>query len=44
LRWYKEEVTPVVQYYRDKGVLVEINGEQSIEDVQKEILETLQLQ
>jgi len=44
LEWYKEEVAPVVQYYRDKGVLTEINGEQSIEDVQKEILETLQLQ
>jgi len=39
LRWFKEEVLLVVDYYKDKGILVEINGEQSIEDVQKEILE-----
>ena len=39
LRWFKEEVLPVVDYYKDKGILVEIDGEQSIKGVQKEILE-----
>jgi adenylate kinase len=43
LQWYQEEVVPVVEYYREKGVLVEINGEQSIEEVHQEILEKLHL-
>ncbi len=41
LRWFKEEVLPVVDYYKNKGILIEINGEQSIEDVEQEILEKL---
>jgi len=32
---------PVLQYFRDKGLLVEINGEGSIEDVQAEIRKAL---
>jgi adenylate kinase len=32
---------PVVEYYRHKGILVEINGEQSIEAITKEILTAL---
>ncbi|MEA3452868.1 MAG: nucleoside monophosphate kinase [Patescibacteria group bacterium] len=41
LRWFKEEVLPVVDYYKDKGILVEIDGEQSIKDVEQEILEKI---
>lgn len=37
LRWFKEEVEPVVDYYFKKNALIEINGEQSVEDVAKEI-------
>jgi adenylate kinase len=29
---------PVLDYYREKGILVEVDGEQSIEDIYKEIL------
>jgi adenylate kinase len=32
---------PVVEYYRHKGILVEIDGEQSIETITKEILKFL---
>lgn len=41
LRWYKEEVLPVVDCYKERGLLIEINGEQSIEEVHQEILEKL---
>ncbi len=33
---------PVIEYYRKKGLLAEINGEQSIEDIHKEIMKNLQ--
>jgi len=32
---------PVLNYYREKGILVEIDGEKSIEDIHKEILEKI---
>lgn len=32
---------PVLEYYRQKGTLVEIDGEKSIEDIHKEILEKI---
>jgi len=41
LQWYKAEVVPAIEYYREKGKLVEINGEQSIEAVHQEIMEKL---
>ncbi|MBI2098319.1 MAG: nucleoside monophosphate kinase [Candidatus Wildermuthbacteria bacterium] len=41
LQWYKAEVVPAIEYYREKGRLVEINGEQSIEAVHQEIMEKL---
>lgn len=41
LRWYKEDVLPVVDYYRQKGILIEINGDQLIEKVYQDILEKL---
>lgn len=39
LQWFGEEVMPAVNYYKEKGKLIEINGEQSIEDVGKDVLE-----
>lgn len=32
---------PVIQFYREKGLLVEVDGEQSIEDITNEILKQL---
>jgi adenylate kinase len=43
LSWFDSEVLPIVEYYKSnsKYNLLTINGMQSIEDVQKEILEKL---
>ncbi len=38
---FDQEVVPVADYYEKKGLLVRVNGEQSIEEVQKEILEKI---
>lgn len=40
---YKKEVKPVLDYFKKMGVLVEINGEQSIEKVHQDILAHLKL-
>lgn len=32
---------PVLEHYREKGILIEIDGEKSIEDIHKEILEKI---
>ncbi len=37
LEWFKEEVEPVIDYYKKKEALIEINGEQTIEDVNRDI-------
>jgi adenylate kinase len=37
LRWLRKEVMPVVSYFQEKELLIEVNGEQSTEDVEKEI-------
>lgn len=34
---------PVIEYYRKKGILLEIDGEKSIEDISKEISENLEV-
>ena len=41
LDWHKREVMPVINYYKKRGELIKINGEQSIEDVFKDILKAL---
>lgn len=41
--FFHNDVVPVVEYYRKNGMLVEINGEQAISDVHKEIVEKLKL-
>lgn len=38
---YFRQTTPLLEYYRERGLLVEVNGEQSIDDVQKELLATI---
>ena len=43
LEIYKQGEKDVLDYYRKKGVLEEINADQSIEDVNKEILGHIQL-
>lgn len=41
LKWFKSDVMPVVRYYKKTKRLIKINGEQSIEDVQKDILKCI---
>jgi len=43
LEWYKREVEPVIEFFEEKGRIVRINGEQSVEDVYKEIKQKLGL-
>lgn len=38
LEWNKELLSPVIKYYEDKNMLIKINGEQSVGDVFKEIV------
>ncbi|HJX70009.1 MAG TPA: adenylate kinase [Dehalococcoidia bacterium] len=42
LEVYFTQTVPLIDYYQQKGELVEINGEQSIEEVGKELLVLLQ--
>lgn len=39
---FEKEVVPVIEFFEEKKMLKKINGEQSIEDVQKEILEKIE--
>jgi len=41
LSWFKTDVQPSINYYKKRGELIEVNGEQSIEDVYKDILKVL---
>ena len=43
LAWFKVEVEPVLRYYKKKGMLIDINGEQSREDVYKEIRKKIKI-
>ncbi len=38
---FHEVTKPVIDYYRQKGMLVEIDGEKTIEEISKEILKAL---
>src|SRR3989339_512707 len=38
LKRYKEKESEVLEYYKQKGVLQEVNGEQTIEEINNEIL------
>ncbi len=41
LKIYKKEINPLLNYWREKGKLIEINGEQSIDKVQSDIIAKL---
>jgi adenylate kinase len=41
LDFYEENVIQVIEYYEGKGKLIKINGDQSLEDVFKDILKAL---
>ncbi|MBI2587775.1 nucleoside monophosphate kinase [Candidatus Azambacteria bacterium] len=43
LALFDQELVPVIGHYEKKGVLIRINGEQSVEEVAKEIAEKLGL-
>jgi adenylate kinase len=42
IRVYMDQTSPLIDYYRDKGLLVEVDGTKSIEEVSKEILKAIQ--
>jgi adenylate kinase len=46
LDWYDENVVPAIEQFRknDKFQVIEINGEQSIEEVHKNVLEALEFE
>jgi len=41
IRVYMEQTSPLIEYYRQKGLLMEVNGEQSIDEVSKDILKAI---
>jgi len=41
LSWFRTDVLPVINFYRKTGRLIRINGEQSIENVFKDILKII---
>jgi len=42
LRVFAEQTQPLVDYYREKGLLIEVDGHQSVDDVRKAIFEALE--
>ncbi len=43
MAWYDEEVEPVLDFYRERGLLTEINGEQAPEEVFNDICSRLNI-
>ncbi|HIQ04803.1 MAG TPA: adenylate kinase [Anaerolineae bacterium] len=41
LRVYFEQTAPLIEYYRQRGLLAEIDGEQTIEQVQHDLLDVI---
>ena len=41
LEVYKEETTPVLGFYRERGVLVDISGDNTVDEVNKQVMEAL---
>ncbi len=41
LDWYDDFVVPAINFFKEKGLLIEINGEQSIEKIHEDILAKL---
>ncbi len=38
---FHEKTEPVIEYFRNKGVVIDIDGEKSIEEINNEIMEKL---
>jgi adenylate kinase len=38
---YNEQTAPLIDYYRDRDVLIEIDGTQSIDDVTEDIMQAV---
>jgi adenylate kinase len=41
IRVYMDQTSPLIDFYREKGLLVEVDGTKSIEEVSKEILKAI---
>lgn len=41
IRVYMEQTSPLIEYYRQKGLLIEVDGQRSIEEVSQEILSAI---
>lgn len=41
LDWYEERVVPAINFFKGKGVVLDINGEQSVEGVFQEIIDKI---
>ncbi len=41
IRVYMDQTSPLIEYYRKEGLLVEVDGTQGIEDVSKDILKAI---
>jgi adenylate kinase len=42
MKVYQEQTSPLLDYYRERNLLVEVNGEQSINEVQQSLLLVIQ--
>ena len=42
LKVYEEQTEPLIEYYRERSLLIEINGDQSIDNVTEDILSSLE--
>ena len=43
LAWFETDVKPVLDYYRERGILKTVDGEKSIEEVQEDIVKILKI-
>jgi len=43
LSWFDEKVMPAIEYYREKDMLIKVNGEQPVKKVFKDILKKLKI-
>ena len=42
MRVYEEQTKPLLDYYGQKGLVVAVNGQQTIEDVQRDLIEVIE--
>ena len=42
MRVYEKQTRPLLEYYGNKGLVVEVNGQQSIEGVNKDLIAVIQ--